>query len=1019
MIINLLELHNFMSYADARLDLSSISLACFTGENGSGKSALLDAISWVLWEQARSASDDLIRLGEYEMWVSLNLTVDGQIYRVRRSRSLTFTKAGGRSGAKSTLDFQVYDPGAAFGLAEDEGRWRSLNAGSLKDTQNSLTACLGMNYDAFISSVYLCQGRADEFTLRSPAERKQVLGEILGLQLFDRLQEQAREGVRVSRAKAQALESGLEAASDIQSELDGLMESIFVATKTLEEYKTELADHCRSRDELQQKKEDYQRYELELVAAQARLPKLQKEIADIHLSIERLTQTTAQLQEIIARKETIGQSALVLENIKTELEVLDKTELLVHELTARRYEIWSELASLRGRMEMDLEHRQQQRAKDLARLQELRKAVGDKSAVEEKFAELRKLLLKETELSGKYEAYLHLRQRQESLQLMIAEIRGRLEAELEQKRLLTADTRALVVNVKNFDGEKAAIEKELQQMDAKEMEFENVEAEGLKLKGEVAAFTSAIYELKKRISEIREKIDELNRATQKSHCPLCSAPILDRTAVIARYYADIEQLNHEIANLENEIAWRDDKLNNLRRQFVELRRYLDSRQELDRRIGEFNERHRSLRKATDNLQTLEHDIDKLAVQLEEGNYAIVERESLISIKLELERLAFDPAVYTDLQSQVKSMRYIDYKYKELKADLSELAELEERLAANDAFLAGLEKRLKDNITSPEGQGKLDEIDQSLADCRYDRQRHLEMKKRITELMPVLDDIRLLDRAQKELPLLMAECESWQKKLTDLEAELEFCEKQINLRCQQLEKQDELLVELEAHLAEINKLELHCGELEKEKLLLEGRLSQLDKGQRVLAKQKDELAAYLEEYQDLSLLVEAFGKKGLQAVIIENAMPEIESEANYLLSELTDNQMHISLITQTRTKQGNPVETLDILIADNVGTRPYELYSGGETFKVNFAIRVALAKLLLRRTGTKPETLIIDEGFGSQDESSRERLLKVISAIKKDFARILVITHIAEIKDAFPLQVLVQKIDGISSLQMVG
>src|SRR5580658_5925322 len=49
MILNSLRLHNFMSYADAVLDLTGIDVACLSGQNGAGKSALLDAITWCLW----------------------------------------------------------------------------------------------------------------------------------------------------------------------------------------------------------------------------------------------------------------------------------------------------------------------------------------------------------------------------------------------------------------------------------------------------------------------------------------------------------------------------------------------------------------------------------------------------------------------------------------------------------------------------------------------------------------------------------------------------------------------------------------------------------------------------------------------------------------------------------------------------------------------------------------------------------------------------------------------------------
>ena len=73
MILQSISLHNFMSYADAYLDLSSINVACLSGANGAGKSALLDAVTWAIWEKGRASSDELIRLGQKEMWIDLRL----------------------------------------------------------------------------------------------------------------------------------------------------------------------------------------------------------------------------------------------------------------------------------------------------------------------------------------------------------------------------------------------------------------------------------------------------------------------------------------------------------------------------------------------------------------------------------------------------------------------------------------------------------------------------------------------------------------------------------------------------------------------------------------------------------------------------------------------------------------------------------------------------------------------------------------------------------------------------------
>jgi exonuclease SbcC len=53
-------------------------------------------------------------------------------------------------------------------------------------------------------------------------------------------------------------------------------------------------------------------------------------------------------------------------------------------------------------------------------------------------------------------------------------------------------------------------------------------------------------------------------------------------------------------------------------------------------------------------------------------------------------------------------------------------------------------------------------------------------------------------------------------------------------------------------------------------------------------------------------------------------------------------------------------------------------------------------------------LIIDEGFGTQDTQGRDRIVEAINAIAHDFERILVITHIQELKDLFPVQIEITK-----------
>jgi exonuclease SbcC len=159
------------------------------------------------------------------------------------------------------------------------------------------------------------------------------------------------------------------------------------------------------------------------------------------------------------------------------------------------------------------------------------------------------------------------------------------------------------------------------------------------------------------------------------------------------------------------------------------------------------------------------------------------------------------------------------------------------------------------------------------------------------------------------------------------------------------------------------------------------------------------------YEDLR---GAFGKNGVPAMIIEAAIPELEEAANRLLARMTDGRMHVRLDTQRDLRTGGVSETLDILISDELGTRSYESYSGGEAFRVNFAIRVALSQMLARRAGAQLRTLFIDEGFGTQDEIGRQRLVEAINAVQDHFDLVLVITHIDELRDAFPVQIGITK-----------
>ncbi len=166
---------------------------------------------------------------------------------------------------------------------------------------------------------------------------------------------------------------------------------------------------------------------------------------------------------------------------------------------------------------------------------------------------------------------------------------------------------------------------------------------------------------------------------------------------------------------------------------------------------------------------------------------------------------------------------------------------------------------------------------------------------------------------------------------------------------------------------------------------------------------------------------AFGKDGIPALLIEQALPQIETQANDILDRLSNGRMSLSFATEREYKdhkREDKKQTLDILIGDSSGLREYELFSGGEAFRINFAIRLALARVLAQRAGARLQTLVIDEGFGSQDAEGRQRLIEAINLVSEDFVKILVITHLDDLRDAFPARIEVQKTQNGSIAEVV-
>lgn len=331
----------------------------------------------------------------------------------------------------------------------------------------------------------------------------------------------------------------------------------------------------------------------------------------------------------------------------------------------------------------------------------------------------------------------------------------------------------------------------------------------------------------------------------------------------------------------------------------------------------------------------------------------------------------------------------------------DMVQLQERLT-------GLQEALAGEAFAPEERAALATTRKSITGLGYDQERHQAIQARLRELEPFVSASQRLQEAERQLPHEEADLARvqeavarWRARLSDEAERTASLERELAALPDVVQELSRAHRELEDARSQLTAASTRLGGVQAQLEHCEA-LERVLRGQRAEATQREQEKGI---YDELAL---AFGRRGLQALLIESALPELEQEANLLLGRMTDNRMHLALETQRQTRSGAIAETLDIKISDELGTRAYELYSGGEAFRINFALRIAISKLLARRAGAPLPTLIVDEGFGTQDTAGREKLIEAVNAIADDFERILVITHIDELKDAFPVRIEVTK-----------
>jgi len=859
MIPKKLRISGFLSYHDpVELDFSSFELACISGANGAGKSSLLDAMTWVLFGQARKRDDSIINSHPDVKAAEVTFTFlyEGQTYRVIRILP---------RGKTSQLEFQI--------LHQDDSAnveiWRPLTEHTLKETQAKIVQVLKLDYDTFINAAFFLQGKADLFSQLPAGKRKEILGDILGLEIWEKFRETTIEQRKVSDREVTSIEGQVQV---IEAELA---------------------------EEPDRKK---------------RLESLEQQLKEITFS--RKTHEVL-LEKIRQLDQTIRHQRLLVNSLRDGVQRLTRSHA---ELTARLDEKSGELAGFE-------------------------KLLGESSKIEESFNQWtsnRQLL---DEMEKLAEEYRILEKKKSELNEKI----GLERAKLQQEKL---SLETLHHKAKEQESNLPVLQKDLQTIQARLDDIEGKLATKVSIDQDLTSARESRAKLQAENDRLKTEMKEMDErkmdliASEGATCPLCGQEL------------DPGEKQTIIDQIEVEGKQKADQFRENKKQIDENASQIDQKEKELRSLGELEK------------QKMEH-------------------VSLFARKTE---------TLTTVQQTVKDWtEYGSDKFSQLKHILD-----------------------SGNLL-PDTQAGISQIDREMSLLAYDAEKHAALKQAELNGRNSQEQFRELAQARSAVQPLGNEIQNLKKQISEILQEQESVDQDFSTASKALEAAEKSVPDLEGAEKQLVDLQDRQNQLNQEVGAAEQEvnvLKDLKARKKKLGKSKDEL---LSRISKLKSLERAFSKDGVPAMLIEQALPEIESHANELLDRLSDGTMSVRFETQSAykdKKREDLRETLDILISDGAGVRDYELYSGGEAFRINFAIRLALSRVLAHRKGARLQTLIIDEGFGSQDANGRQKLIEAINTVRPDFEKILVITHLDELKDAFQTRIEVTKNLSGSTIQVV-
>ena len=974
------------------LDFSSLDLFAITGATGAGKTSLLDAITFALYDkvaQKPNSSRELVSQGATQLKVEFRFVMRQTEYRVMRTW---------RNRGKTDIKNFLLDE-----LVGEE--WERCATQKVEEI-------IGMDFETFTRVIILPQGQFDEFLKGEAGKRREILRQLAGFQIFELMRKEASD--RTSRFKAE------------REGLDKVLEGMQAPTiEEVNAQQTELENLEVSIPELDIKAKNSRK----LLESEERLFAQIQQYSQLSVKLERLQQDVPKIQSL----EVQFRNAQLANSIVGAWTILQTTRKRVENAIA-------DLANTNKQLELaKFDLNKQQQIFEQSRTDQI-EAQSHIESQERSLALAEALHTQQQQCEAELER-AHKNALERSQQLEKA-TKATKQAELELQNS-TQQLQTIATAIANSHNDPQRLEnlrlvaEPLAQQQMLQDGLVKLKQKSTQLQTESSNLTLQLDKSKQAISKAENEFQTANialtkaessnlQALQSSHvnalraelhdgdnCPVCNnlyviegLPELLKIELI-----DTDTLKKQRDANERQLAkLREDKAKleaNLETSQLQLQIQTQEIAELETEVAKFQEQIDHILKTAwtaadilrdrQELERQELAYQKLINEQKEIAIACRNAESKLNINqenLQLTQIEFQKSeqekVHRQSQLQEVSQRLQEItagkSYESLRQSILQAkSELSDRLQAIEKSY----QKARENFVKREETATKTQENHNVAIAERTQQE--------TNWHNELQSINFTESEFLAAQTTRSQMESWQKDIDTYQRQEQDLITRRQMFAEAIADQhtDEIAI---ANLrADLQQIEQDLQLASERRAAIKAWLEQAQQRRQESQDLEERKVALQVQEQIYHTLSQDLQSNKFQEYILDSLQQELANRASVLLQQLSEDRYILQ------------IESGDYWVSDNWNggeKRRIRTLSGGETFAASLSMALALSEKL--SMGIELGSLFLDEGFGTLDSETLESVTQILESLRQQDRLIGVITHIQSLAERLPTQIHVRK-----------